>query len=208
MNTCGFSSNVQPQNNWLFSQHISYLDANEIFFNVTFDFTNCRDNAECSNDYVTLYYYDTNGPVNEELRTDHEMYTTLRRLQQRPDGQGGDTVHFPFTRPQSDTNGFYLGVQDDGTCGTVGRILVYYRVARGRTEDLLTCPDVALPIQGSNLNSQGTCSCGANASLASATLNRICNEDGICNENQVCACVPGYYLAGSDCTGMTQLIEA
>lgn len=30
-----------PQNNWLFLQFISYLDAKEVFFNVTFTFSEC-----------------------------------------------------------------------------------------------------------------------------------------------------------------------
>ena len=47
-----------PQNNWLFSQFISYLDANEVFFKATFTFAECiTASPSCSKPYVTLYGY-------------------------------------------------------------------------------------------------------------------------------------------------------
>ncbi len=193
MNALGFTSTEQPQDNWLFSQHISYMDANEIFFNVSLDFSVCLTNPGCD-DHFTLHRYDTNGTVVVAQRTNPQNYETLMRLEHRPENLGGGFTTFSFVRPEPRTTGFYLGIQDDGTQGIIGRVIVFYHVARGRREDLLTCPDVPFPVQGANVNSQESCSCVANANSAGATLVRSCNDNGVCNENQVCGCNPGFQL--------------
>ena len=161
----------------------------------------------CTNEYLTLFRYDT-SPVTLAARTDPEMYTEMRRLvQEDPNAIAGDFVSFSLDRPEPRTNGFYLGILDDGTLGSIVRILVYYHVAPGRTESLLTCPDVPLPIRGSDSISERSCSCLANAS-PTTTLVRRCDESGACNENQVCGCNPGFQLTdGSTCTGMVGQVD-
>ena len=155
---CAFS--VQPQENWLFSQYISYQFANEIFFEITFRFSRCQLMSACRNDYVTLHRYETNGPVGD--RTVRSNYAPLfgseveSRLQQPPQSDSSVSMNYSIVLPETRTgNGFYLGVEDDGTCGTVERIIVYFRVVRGREQDLLTCPDVGLPPQGSTFPLRG-----------------------------------------------------
>ena len=51
-----------------------------------------------------------------------------------------------LTRP-SNREGFYLGIRDEGTCGDVIRIIVYYVVCPRRVEGLVTYPETALPVQ-------------------------------------------------------------
>lgn len=182
------------------------MDAIEVIFNVTFSFSQCRENGGCSNEYVTLYRYDTDVEVTESMRSDRTNYVPLlgtvseSRLQQLPMVRDVE-MNYHMVRPEAAT-GFYLGIQDDGTCGIINRIIVYYRVVRGRTQDLLTCPDVAVPQQGTNFTSQNQCECGANASPTSATLDRICRVNSLCNEDQACACSPGFELNNRMCRGI------
>lgn len=205
LETCSFELPTQPQANWLFSQFISYREANEVIFNITFRFTRCRDMGNCNNDYVTLYRYDTGGVVSD--RSDRNDYVPLlgtvleSRLQQLPAPTTIVRMNYRLLRPDAAAAGFYLGILDDGTCGTVDRIIVYYRVVRGRTQALLTCPDVPLPPEGSSSTSQKPCVCHANASPTSATLNRICDVNSVCNEDQACACSPGFELDSGMCRG-------
>lgn len=190
---------LQPQNNWLFSQHISYENAIEVFVNISIDLSQCS--THCLQ-YVTMYKYDT-SLVDVVQRTNPQNYVHIRRLVH---DQGLFEVHFsiPLTRPQTTASGFYLGFQDNGTDGQINRVIVFYRVARGRKEDLLSCPDVPLPVQGSI--SQENCSCVDTASSTSSSLIRRCNAEGVCNEDQVCACKPGFQLTEENgihtCTGI------
>ena len=205
LNACAFASG-QPQENWLFSQYISYQFANEIIFQISFRFSRCQQQSACSNDYVTLHRYETNGPVGD--RTVRSNYAPLfgsvveSRLQQPPQSDSSVSMNYSLVLPETRTgNGFYLGVEDDGTCGTVERIIVYFRVVRGREQDLLTCPDVGLPPQGSTASSRRDCQCHDNASPTSATLSRTCFINGSCSEEQACACSPGFTLSNGECTG-------
>lgn len=160
----------------------------------------------CDNDYVTLYRYDTNGAVMDSLRRDRTNYVPLlgsvseSRLQQLS-GIRDIEMNYSLIQPAAATS-FYLGIQDDGTCGFVNRIIAYYRVVRGRTQDLLTCPDVSVPQQGTSSTSRGQCVCSPGASPTSNTLDRICDVNSVCNEDQACACSPGFELADRNCRGM------
>jgi hypothetical protein len=198
---------MAAQSNWVFSQFIDYQFANEVIFNVTFRFTRCNDMPNCVRDYVTMYRYDTNGIASD--RTDRTKYVPLlgvgreveSRLQQGA-ASGAVRMEYELTLPTTNrTTGFYLGIEDDGTCGSVNRIIVFFRFVEGRVQDLLTCPPVALPPSGSTSPSQRECVCHANASSTGATLSRVCNLNGVCNEDQACACSPGFTLANGRCVG-------
>ena len=198
-----------PQNNWLFTQYISYLNAKEVIFNISYIFSECQNHPDCNNDYVTLYHYQTNT-ANETGRRRTANYRPLlgstmeSRLQQQ---DRTSRVNLRLTLPTSNRpNGFYLGIQDDGTCGNLERIIVYFQVVQGRQEQLLTCPDVALPPLGSTSTSQETCTCAENAGPASSTLNRVCDVNGMCNEDQNCGCSPGFELVNGVCTGLCFVI--
>lgn len=202
---CTFDAATQPQRNWLFTQYVSYRDAVEVVFNISYNLRACFRNPACTNQYFTLHRYDTSIlPADDPRITDINNYTPLfggvqqSRLE-AVDGRVNENRR--LMRP-ANAAGFYLGIEDDGSCGTVDRIIVYYRVVRGRTEDLLTCPDVPLPPEGSTQTTLRVCECGENANRTSASLDRICNVDSVCNEDQVCACSPGFQLSGSSCTGM------
>lgn len=201
--TCTFEQ--LPQNNWLFTQYISYLNAREVIFNISYIFSECQSRPDCNNDYVTLHHYQTNTTSNTERRRTENYRPLLgsameSRLQQQ---DRTSRVNLRLTLPTSNRpDGFYLGIQDDGTCGNLERIIVYFQVARGWQGQLLTCPDVALPPLGSSSTSQETCTCAENASPTSSTLSRVCDVNGMCNEDQACACSPGFELVNGVCRGL------
>ena len=94
-----------------------------------------------------------------------------------------------FPRPNSSLT--YYGIQDVGSYGDIQRIIVYYRVAQGYEQGLVICPNVALPKEGSGNTNSRNCTCKTNA-IAITSLERKCNDIGVCEENPVCACSPGY----------------
>ena len=198
-----------PQNNWLFSQYISYENTNEIFINITYDFSLCRAEG-CSKPYVTLRRFDTDAPVSDTVRRTTGNYNLglvgdqPTRLEQPPSADRAVGMTLNMVRPSVRRRGFYLGIHDEGTCGSVIRIIMYYRVVHGRTQTLLTCPDVPLPpLQQPQSTSQGLCTCAPNASPApGSTLQRTCRTDSTCNENQDCACSPGFEFNSGNCRGM------
>lgn len=155
---------------------------------------------------MTLYRFDTDEVVADSVRTNIENYVPLlgtvenSRLQ-HPSNVPTANMVYSLVRPAAAT-GFYLGIQDDGTCGFVNRLIVQYNVVRGRAQTLLTCPDVPVPQQGTNSTSQRQCVCSAGAGPISATLDRVCNVNSVCNEDQGCACNPGFELSNTMCIGI------
>ena len=95
-----------------------------------------------------------------------------------------------YLRPQN-FNFTHFGIQDSGTYGIVERLLVYYKVAQGYEDGLVVCPSVALPSVGSGEMNAKNCTCKAN-STATASLVRMCDENGVCQESPACECNPNY----------------
>ena len=58
--TCDFREST-PQDNWFFTQYISYINATEVFVNITANFQECRLNPSCTQYYVDMYHYERNG---------------------------------------------------------------------------------------------------------------------------------------------------
>lgn len=67
------------------------------------------------------------------------------RLQQPPFPVRGVSETLRFLRPQSGSKGFYLGVRDNGTCGLVNRMILYYTVCHARQSGLVEYPQTATP---------------------------------------------------------------
>lgn len=163
--------------------------------NITYDFRRCVDTATCI-PFVTLYKYDTDGILaNDSERINPDNYRPLfgtieaSRIQ-KGDSTGPVTEMLSFVRT-GNREGFYLAFVDTGTCATVERVLLYYRVVVGRNETFLRCPDVALPVAGDQTLSRLSCTC-VNSTSGVGSLERACNQDGVCNEDQRCECEPGF----------------
>ena len=89
-------------NNWLYTQYIEYLDSKEVFIEVTYDLSVCRNSYLCSESYITLYYHGTNGSCPEE-QTDSTNYQYIGRIY-----WWGSTYTARLERPTVQTKDFIL----------------------------------------------------------------------------------------------------
>ncbi len=212
MRSCRYQGG--PQDNWLFSQYISYEEANEIFFDVSYRFAECQQqqSAGCTRDYVTVYSYSRNGVASANQRVDTSNYQPLfgtaasSRLQQSPNTASTQMETLAFTRPTSN-DGLYLGLRDEGTCGSVIRIIMYYVVCPGRTVDLVTYPEAAVPVRASSdIVFEAVC---APNSHAATTLEVVASHStSTCTDRATagaaCECDDGGYVLsgnGESCVG-------
>ena len=127
--SCDFREGT-PQDNWFFTQYIRYTDATEdlVFVNISANFQECILNPSCTQLYIDMYRYERNGVDAPAART-----TTNYRFERRIEvpsnfGQTEYATSFSFT--SGDTNGFYLGFRDNGTCVNILRLQVYYDPSR------------------------------------------------------------------------------
>ena len=135
---CDFREGTS-QENWVFTQYISYLQAREVLVNISAGFTECRlaRNPLCSQLYVDMYRYERNGRNDAAARTTSN-YQLIQRFQQ-PNGFARRTYQTFFTFiPSGNTNGFYIGVRATGTCINIQRLQIYSRASPRRTVDLVT----------------------------------------------------------------------
>ena len=121
---CGYLEG--PQNNWLFTQHISKdiepdVDYDvTIFVNITYRLTNCRTDLGCVPRFKILNYK-TNSPQSQSNYRDTGRYNIIGTA---------DTIftrtteNFDFQLSSSE-RGFYLAFQDEGTCITLSQVIVY-----------------------------------------------------------------------------------
>ena len=121
--SCDFRE-ATPQDNWFFTQYIRYIDAREVFVNITANFQECRLNSACTQLYIDMYRYERNG-VDATAARDTSNYQLLRRIEQ-PSGFTQQQYAASFSFTPGDTNGFYLGFRDTGTCLNILRLQVYY----------------------------------------------------------------------------------
>ena len=164
-----------------------------MFVNITAYFQECRLNPSCTQLYLDMYRYERIGADATAARNTAN-YQLVRRIQ-RPSNFSGQNymTSFSFT-PSSNTNGFYLGVRDTGTCVNIQRLQVYYRISPQRTDGLVLYPEIALPHAGSTT---AMATCAANSSNLTSLL-VMCFANGSCVDVASCACVPGYeYVAGT-----------
>ena len=149
-------------------------------------------NPPCQNNFVNLYRFDTNSQRTTTEITTQANYQPYRgdlmssRLEQT---ENVSVIVNSFSRPNF--NFTYFGIQDVGSYGDVRRLLIYYRVAQGYKEGLVTCPSVALPKEGTTGTNSGMCTCKSNAA-ATTSLEIKCRGNGSCEGNPVCECNPGF----------------
>ena len=198
------------QNNWIFSKHIKYPPGSttagggystEVYLNITYRFSSCNSFAGCTNNFVTLYRYDTDSIVLEAERTDKTNYAllfgsgtenTVSRFQQIEEFDD-DNVLRSFTT--SGSTGFHLGIRDTGTCGYVDRIILYYTPCHEFHEGLVNYPELVRPPEGSPPNVAQAC-CAPN-SHGVTSLNFKAYSDGRCERDVMCECDAGYILNGT-----------
>ena len=95
----------------------------------------------------------------------------------------------------SQYSGFYLGFQDQDSCGTVERVQVYRTICPSHTEGLVIYPETPTGTSAVSVTHQ----CIANAEVSGGGL--MCNTDGSWSGSPSCSCVSGYILNGGNCQG-------
>jgi len=121
---CDFRESTS-QENWVFTQYISFLQAREVFVNISAGLTECRlaQNPPCNELYVDMYLYERNERNAAAVRTTSN-YQLVQRVQQ-PDGFARRTFQTSITFiPSGNFNGFYIGIRDTGSCVNIQRIQV------------------------------------------------------------------------------------
>ena len=195
---CDFREST-PQENWFFTQYINYLQAREVFVNISAGFTECRlaQNPRCNQLYIDMYRYERNGR-NDSAATTTSNYQFIRRIQQ-PNGFAQRAYQTSFTFiPSGNSNGFYLGFKDTGTCVNIHHIQIYYNKFTPVALSPVICPETGLPPAGTTASV--TCSCPAN-SVATSSLQMTCRSDGTCTGNPTCQCNEGYQKLSGQCRG-------
>ena len=198
--SCDFRMGT-PQENWFFTQYIEYRKALQVFINISATFTECRLNPTCSELFVNMYLYERNGNDDKEARNPVNYKTGVKHIK-LPVGfsQQVYETFFNFT-PSGNTNGFYLGVKDTGTCINLQRLQVYYIGLQPVVDHPVVCPEVGRPPQGSTV--PVTCSCPGNSTVApGSSLQLTCFSDGTCDSIPSCHCNEGYREMTGACVGM------
>ena len=104
-----------------------------------------------------------------------------------------------FTLDPSDT-GFYVAIQDAGTCVGISRLRVYHFICLSRQVGLVLYPETPAPVSGS-VNVQFTCVDNAYIpETESDTVTCYYNETWS-TEVPVCECNVGYENMGTNCSG-------
>ena len=105
---------------------------------------------------------------------------------------------YTFTLPPSST-GFYVALQDIGSCIALSRLRVYHNNCKSFQTGLVEYPDAPAPVSGS---ATVNLVCEENAE-PSSTTEATCQSDGTwTSENLMCNCQPGYKAMADKCIGM------
>ena len=92
--------------------------------NITANFQECRLNSACTQLYLDMHRYERDGVDATAARTTSN-YQFVRRIEQ-PSGFTEQQYEESISFTPGDTNGFYLGFNDTGTCVNILRLQVYY----------------------------------------------------------------------------------
>ena len=196
---CGWRQNgvIVSQNNWLFTQHISSdFDSNIYNYDVTihveaiYSLQSCRERQGCIQRFNLLHYM-TNSQQLPSTSGNGYMNTQNYEIFAVPEGPVSSVTYtntYNFTLPPSST-GFYIAVQDIGSCIALSRLRVYRNNCKSCQVGLVLYPDAPAPVTGSaNID----ISCVENA-VVSGSPRVTCGSDGTWgSQNPVCQCKCGY----------------
>ena len=144
LTVCGFSAGTQD--NWIITQHISRIVNGTALQQVTVQvdfimYTNCDIENNCSRSFA-IHKYET-STINTTAARNLSNYEFVGQIVPR-DGSGtvreNGSVNINFAT-DSELIGFYLSIEDETTCITIHRVLVFYYVCPAVTSDLITHPD-------------------------------------------------------------------
>ena len=197
------------QSNWLITPFIR-LHARQVFVNITYNVAKCQESPKCNTDALSVYYYLRNyydrsdEPRSPANYVPFQQWTEVRKEQEyrRVFSHILPRYHYSL--------GFYVGIKDNGTCGSIQHVIVYSRVVPRSVNGLLICPEVNLPPHNSTEPVQVNCNCQYRSQQETGPrLQKTCYSNGTCSGNlssTSCYCRDGYWelqLANgaSECRG-------
>jgi len=190
------------ENNWVISPYINYASAREVIYNVTVDLTLCF--AGCQR-YVTGYLYDTDSPSEQaRVNTGNYRFLTGSDTSSRFSQPAEVIEVIEVARPPG-SDGFYFAIRATGTCSSVLRVIIYYKVCLAMVKGLVIFPEVPLPPR-SGPDEAYSASCAPNSHSITSLMVDITSSAGNCTERDPrgaqCECNAGYYrLNDTDCEG-------
>ena len=145
---CGFTA--APQDNWLITQHISRMvngtALQQVTVQVDFIMNTCNIQNNCRRSF-SIHKYET-STINTTAARNLSNYEFVGWIVPR-DGSGSvrenGSVNINFA---TEATGFYLGIQDVGSCIVIRRVLAFYYVCPAVTSDLIAHPETIAPIIG------------------------------------------------------------
>ena len=205
---CGWAQNgvVVPQDNWLFTQHISKdFDPNTYNYDVTisvhatYAVLNCRERNGCRQGFDLLHYITNSRRLPSTRGSGYMNSSNYQKFGEpyAPTSIQSYNGIFNFTLSPSST-GFYIAARDTGSCIALSRLRVYRNNCKYREVGLVIYPDAPAPVSDpANID----ISCVENA-VVSGSPRVTCSSDGTWGpENPVCQCRLGYEDRETECVG-------
>ena len=166
---------------------------------MTYSVRSCRESRGCRQGFNLLHYMTNSSQLPSNEGSGYMNTQNYHKYVEPYAPQSGLTYTntYNFTLPPSST-GFYLALQDTGSCIVVSRLRVYRNNCKSRQVGLVLYPDAPAPVSGSaNID----ISCVENA-VVSGSSRVTCASSGTWgSETPVCQCRLGYENVGSQCVG-------
>ena len=197
---------VVPQDNWLFTQHIrqdfdptTYDYDVTIHVQTTYSVQFCRERQGCRLGFNLLHYFTDSVQLPSTEGSGHMNRQNYQKFAE-PYAQSSSRTYtntYNFTLPSSST-GFYIAVQDTGSCIYLSRLRVYRNNCKYQEIGLVVYPNAPAPVFGSFDIDIG---CVENAAV-SGSPRVTCTSDGQWGpEMPVCQCKLGYENIQGKCVG-------
>ena len=204
INACGFD--IGPQSNWVITQYIRrpFSNLTQVSVLVEFEMSGC-DSLSCEKTFV-LTTYEAPMLSAAEAR-DTNRFRMVSRIATSDDSR--QTRQNRTTELDFETNedGFYLAIVDEGTCIGITRVIVFYNVCPGGVEDLVVRTETIAPrIERISQPFTVSAQCVEGASPENEVSARLnCNQGGVWTEipGSGCRCNPGLTTSedGRSCRG-------
>ena len=159
-----------------------------ITVNVTYGITNCNTSRGCIGRF-NIHNYKVDSPQSRSTYRDTRRYSLIGTADTR---FIRTTETFEFTLSASE-RGFYLAFRDEGTCGTINRVIVYRQRCPAQQIGLVVYPEIPSPASGTV---EAEASCVENAHAVS-DLGLMCDSEGTWTGSPLCSCDAGYKLASN-----------
>ena len=165
---------------------------------VIYALQNCRSQLGCDMGFQLLNYKTNTTQLPSTTGSGYmntDNYEQFGRARPTDTGRSYFETYSFIVNP-SDT-GFYVAIQDVGTCVGISKLRVYHYICPSHQEGLALYPETPAPVSGS-VNVQFTCVDNAESESDTVT----CNHDGTWStEVPVCECNVGYENMGTNCSG-------